>query len=110
VSNEVTIDVNTLVGSCLQEPDPPSDLTAQISGHSVSLSWRLAEVGSPVYDQLLLAGSAPGLQDLDAIPLVSWAESYTATVPPGTYYLRIRARNDCGLSGFSNEVQVVVGQ
>jgi predicted phage tail protein len=32
----------------------------------------------------------------------------TATAPPGTYYVRVRARNACGTSPASNEIVIVV--
>jgi hypothetical protein len=32
----------------------------------------------------------------------------SASAPPGTYYVRIRARNGCGAGSSSNEITIVV--
>jgi hypothetical protein len=34
--------------------------------------------------------------------------SISGTAPPGTYFVRVRARNVCGLGSPSNEVQLVL--
>jgi hypothetical protein len=58
--------------------------------------------------QGIVAGSAPGLNDLGVIGVSGPATSFATTAPPGTYYVRIVAFNTCGASPFSNEVVVVV--
>lgn len=88
----------------LSAPRAPSALTASVSGRDVTLAWPRAEdatsyvldawQGSPrvhVYSGRFDGGPvlAPG-------------------VPPGTYYVRVRALNDVGVSGYSPETMVVV--
>jgi hypothetical protein len=54
------------------------------------------------------AGTAPGLSNV-ASSLVGVATTFTATaVPPGTYYVRVRAIGSDGESSPSNEATVVV--
>ncbi|MEZ5292394.1 MAG: fibronectin type III domain-containing protein [Vicinamibacterales bacterium] len=55
------------------------------------------------------AGTAPGRSDIVAALDVGLQTSLTASgVPPGTYYVRVRAGNYTGLSAPSNEVAVTV--
>jgi hypothetical protein len=55
------------------------------------------------------AGSGPGLADLAIADTGSTMGTATfARVSRGTYYVRVRAKNACGLSAGSSEVVVTV--
>jgi hypothetical protein len=58
--------------------------------------------------QRVLAGTAPGLDNLGALGVASAATAFTTSAPPGVYYVRVIAVNDCGASLPSNEVMVSV--
>ena len=55
------------------------------------------------------AGSAPGLSDLAIVPLSSATRILTATVPAGTYYLRVHAISASGAGPPSEELAVTTG-
>jgi hypothetical protein len=79
-----------------------------VNGSSVSLTWSVPSTG-PVIGYRLEAGSASGLSDV-ANTLIGPAPSLSAAVvPPGTYYVRVRAIGLDGESEPSNEVIVAVG-
>jgi hypothetical protein len=101
-SNEVTVSVG---GSCTP-PAAPASLTSSVSGAAVTLAWSPAS-GAARY--VIEAGSSPGASDLANIDTGSSAASFSATAPPGTYFVRVRARNACGTSAPSAERIVVVG-
>jgi len=83
----------------------PTALTASVSGGSVAFRWQ--GDGST---WLLEAGSAPGLANLATLPFVNTTHLYlVSNVPPGTYYVRLRAVVAGLPSPPSNEVQVVIG-
>jgi hypothetical protein len=98
-SNEISVRVG-----CVAAPAPPLGVAAQVSGHTVSIGWQPA-AGATGY--VLEAGSGPGAADLAVVPL--GAAALTASVPDGTYYVRVRALNACGSSTPSNEVVIAVG-
>jgi hypothetical protein len=100
-SNEVVVQVNAGCAS----PPAPTGLTHSLSGSIVDLNWQTVAVASTY---VVEAGSGPGLSNLASIDSGSLAR-LTATAPPGTYYVRVRARNACGTSPASNEIVVVVG-
>lgn len=104
-SNEVLYQVAT--NRCVPTP-PPSDLTLiSSSGGTVVLAW-----GQPpgmVASYILEAGSASGLSNVANTDLGSRMLILTATnVGPGTYYVRMRARNACSVSLPSNEIKVTM--
>ncbi|MEZ5293881.1 MAG: fibronectin type III domain-containing protein [Vicinamibacterales bacterium] len=103
-SNELQL----LVGTSAP-PGPPGGLVGTVSGQLLSLSWQPPSSGGAVDGYVLEAGTAPGLSNIGAIPLPPSPTAIQAPgVPPGTYYLRVRARNAGGTSQPSNEVSVVV--
>lgn len=88
-------------------PAPPINLTSNVTGNTVTLSWT-APAGS-VLAYRLEAGSAPGLSNV-ANSIVGLATSLTVVnIPPGTYYVRVRAIGSDGESAPSNEATVIVG-
>ena len=101
-SNEVLVQVG---GGCTL-PGPPASLVASVSNQSVTLAWG-APSGS-VVEYVIEAGSSPGSSNVASLPTGSASTVLAATAPPGTYYVRVRARNGCGTGGASNEVVVMV--
>jgi hypothetical protein len=83
----------------------PTALTASVAGGSVAFRWQ--GDGST---WLLEGGTAPGLANLGALPFVNTTHLYVlSNIPPGTYYVRLRAIVAGQPGPPSNEVQVVVG-
>lgn len=100
-------EIQVVIGGCPGAPSAPANLLAQVSGTLITLSWSAA-AGSPA-SYILEAGSSPGLSDIVVSDTGSLATSLTMTAGPGTYYLRVRARNSCGTSAASTEVAAIVG-
>jgi hypothetical protein len=94
-------------GACTGPPPPPSAFTLTFnSGGTVSFSWAASATAT---SYIIEAGSAPGAANLANANLGSSATSATFNgVGRGTYFVRLRAMNACGISGVSNEIQLVV--
>jgi hypothetical protein len=103
-SNEVAFTVGT--SPCSAAPDTPTGLTATVLGTIVTLVWTAA-AGSPAA-YILEAGSALGLSDLLVHDTKSTANSLTASAGVGTYFVRLRSRNNCGISPPTPDVVVNV--
>jgi hypothetical protein len=87
-------------------PSQPA-LRASVNGASVTVSWD-APANTSVVDYLLEVGRTPGASDADVRTVPSTSFTLTS-VPAGTYYARVKARNSCGAGPASPEVAVVVG-
>jgi predicted phage tail protein len=85
-------------------PNAPTALSASGSGSAVNLRWT-APGGAPPTGYLIEAGSATGLSNLGVLS-VGPITTFSTTVPPGTYYVRVRAVNQRGAGPPSNEVVV----
>jgi hypothetical protein len=85
-------------------------LSATSSGGSVTLAWGVPVSGDPVSTYIIEAGSTSGAANLANVVTSSTATSFSASgVGAGTYFVRVRARNDGGVSNPSNEVVLTVG-
>jgi photosystem II stability/assembly factor-like uncharacterized protein len=105
-SNEVVVNVGTPGGTgCTTEPPVPSTLTSTVAGQLVTMQWTAAP-GAVSY--VIEAGSSSGNANIVVFDTGSAATTFTASAVPGTYYVRVRARNACGTSGPSNERVIVV--
>lgn len=98
-----------MAGRSLQAvPAPPTALAGTVTGSTVTLAWT-APPGLTLLGYRLEAGSVPGASDI-ASTVVGTTPGFTATsVPPGTYFVRIRAIAADGESDPSNEATIVVG-
>jgi hypothetical protein len=103
-SNEVAIFVGVP-----PPPAPPTNLSAAVAGSQVTLHWAqgsLDMTGTPTHF-VVEAGSAPNATDYGAQPVAA-AGVVVGGVPPGVYYVRVRAANASGWSAPSNEIVVQV--
>jgi predicted phage tail protein len=98
-SNEVTVII-----SCVA-PGPPIGLGATVNGRTVSLNWSPPASGGAADGYVLEAGQSSGATT-NSIPLIG--NSFSTVAPDGTYFVRVRATNACGVSPPSNEQIVVV--
>jgi hypothetical protein len=91
-------------------PGAPQNLVAVVSRNTVFFTWQapLSASGEPVQTYVLDAGGAPGATQV-SLPLGN-VLSFSATVPDGVYYVRLRAVTPAGSSPVSNEVQIALGQ
>lgn len=90
-----------------QAPEAPRNLTATASpGGAVSIWWQAPASGPTPTSYLLVAGLAPG-GSTHQVPLTTTGIS-AGGVPPGTYYLRVIARNGALSSPATPEIALVV--
>ena len=99
-------EVMLIAGSVPAPPSSPS-LSHTVSGSTVTLSWAAPAFG-PVTEYIVEAGSATGLSNLAVSRVGNVLTQSFAGVPPGTYYVRVRAVNALGASIASNERIVIV--
>jgi len=86
-------------------PLAPAALAGRWSGSTVQLTW-VAPTG-PSADlptaYVIEAGNASGSSDIGVVN-VGGATSFSAAVPPGTYFVRVRGISARGVSDPSNEI------
>ena len=103
-SNEVAL---VVTAACTASPGAPGALTSTVTGSTVTLAWSASS--GPVTSYVIEAGSATGLANLANFDTGTTTAGYTATrVGAGTYFVRVRGKNACGVSAASSERAVVV--
>jgi TonB family protein len=85
----------------------PTNLQASVNGSLLTLTWVAPATPPGAYQ--VEAGSASGLSDIASVTVPPSPTGITTPVPNGTYFLRVRAMHQGGLSAPSNEVSVTVG-
>jgi hypothetical protein len=83
----------------------PAGVAVTVVGRFVSVTWQPVTGAT---DYIVEAGSLPGSSDFFN-SAVGPALSVGGTVPPGRYYVRVRARSGTAVSAPSSEVVVDVG-
>lgn len=97
------------VNNCGSAPPTPTSLqNLPTPGTPVALSWTPASTGCPASHFLVAAGTGPGLSDVGVIEISGAVTILQGTAPAGTYFVRVHARNNFGVSAPSNEVQINV--
>ena len=121
------LEAQTLAQSaaCARAPGVPQGLAVGVvpgRAGATSASPRLPaalQIGwQPVVDQerpenapevyVVEAGTLSGISDVASVETDEPVTGYTAPVPNGTFYIRVRSRNACGTSGASRELAVRV--
>ena len=88
-------------------PLAPLNLAATVSGSQATFTWQRNPAGGVPQEYLLfIATTVSGLPVTQ--PLVGNVLSSTASLPAGTYYARVRARNSAGTSNDSNVITVLI--
>ena len=96
-----------IVGAPIVPPTAPFALDVIRVGGTVTFTWGAPSIGTGPFTYRLEAGSSPGLSDLATV--VSGVPTLTVPgVPPGIYYVRVRAAGSGGLGPAGNELTVVV--
>jgi hypothetical protein len=90
--------------SCTIPPAPTGLRVTSIAGTTVSLAWS-ASSGATEY--LVLVGSTSGNSEELSTNTTQTAYSYGGA-KVGVHYARVQAKNSCGTSGSSNQVDFVV--
>lgn len=89
-------------------PGVPRNLTATVSGgRTVSLAWAAPASGATPASYRLEAGRAPGASDA-AVLTVAGTGFVATAVPPGTYFVRVRAVTASGAGPATADLAVVV--
>ena len=78
-----------------------------VNGSNVTLRWRALSM-SPIVDFLLEAGSASGLSNIFSGSVGSITQ-LSASVGPGTYFVRVKPRTTTHVGNAYNEVSFSVG-
>ncbi len=91
-------------GFLFRSPFAPAAIAASVAGNVVSLTWK--DPGDTTHFELEF-GFAPG-QRAGAIAVGAATSIAIPGVPPGVYYVRVKAHNEVGPSPASNDVRVVV--
>lgn len=97
LSNEVRV----TVGPSCTMPGPPANFTVSAVNGTANLVWQPPASGGIPTGYVIEAGTATGQSNIASVPTTG--TSLSAPVPTGTYYLRVRARNACGVGGPSTE-------
>ncbi|MFN7978432.1 MAG: fibronectin type III domain-containing protein [Vicinamibacterales bacterium] len=108
-SNEADAVVGGAGGGSADAPGTPDGFRATASGSTVTLTWFAPEDGPAPTSYLLEAGTRSGAADLVAgFALPASLRVTLPGVPPGVYYLRLRAVNGGTVGAAGGEVRLVV--
>jgi hypothetical protein len=92
--------VTPSVPSSCAVPAVPDNLSAEVTGASVSLSW--SAVGDAT-DYVVLVGGTP-VSSETVLTNTSEAHHWIGSIPMGTHFARVHAHNWCGTSEASKAV------
>ena len=106
-SLEIAVGVGVAVGG--PAPAAPTNFSAAVAGANVTLRWSPGVLRDALPTHYVLeAGLSPGASNAAVMQVGVQTVINVSAVPPGVYYVRVRAANGATLSAPSNEVIVVV--
>jgi hypothetical protein len=96
----------TLGPDCSAPPNVPTGLSYTKAGDMVTLSWSPPAISEGVSTYVIEAGSKSGGTDQGTFVAQGNVTTFQRQAPPGTYHVRMFARNACGTSAASEDVQM----
>ena len=92
---------------CAAAPEAPGPLVVdKLPNMSVQAAWQPPTGGEMPTSYVVESGTGPGKNDVGTFIVPSSATTTEREGAPGTFYVRLYARNACGTSAPSNEVIV----
>jgi len=82
---------------------PPGSLAVTTTGTTATFSWTPPSTGAAT-GYVIEAGSAPGLANLATLQTGAATSVSVPGVPPGSYFVRVRALNSSGAGAPSGEI------
>lgn len=93
---------------CSAPPTMPTGVSHTKAADVATLTWAAAPASDFVTTYVIEAGSAPGANNQGTFVAPATATSFQRKAPPGTYFVRLFARNGCGTSAPSQEITVTI--
>jgi hypothetical protein len=94
---------------CTSSPDAPSGLTAEkLPNVMARVTWQAPTGAESPTTYVLETGTASGRNDVATFIIPGNATTTDRQGVPGTFFLRVYARNACGTSPASNEVSITL--
>lgn len=94
---------------CAAPPQAPQNFVVKkIGGDEATGTWEPPAGNEAPTTYVMEAGTAPGLNNQGTAVFPATQLTVSRSVLPGTYYVRLFARNACGTSPSSNEVTLVM--
>ncbi len=100
--------VVTVTSGCSSSPGAPRDLAVTVKGTTVGFTWLPPASGGAVASYVLEAGTSSGMSDLGVVDVGNRTSTPPVELARDTYFVRVRARNGCGVGPVSNEVAFTV--
>jgi hypothetical protein len=100
--------ITVIATPATEPPSAPQNLTAAVAGLLITFTWDAPTTGGVPAEYVIEAGTLSGSTNIVFVATGSLARSISASAPPGTYYVRVKARNANGIGAPSNEVVVNV--
>ena len=89
--------------NCSAPPDAPTITAVTAEGTKGRLSWQPAAADDSVTTYIIEVGSTPGANNQGTFVAPATSTSFEREAGPGTYHVRLFARNACGTSPASQE-------
>ena len=93
---------------CSAPPSAPTGITVSAEGMKGRVTWAPPPAGESVTTYIIEAGSTPGTNNQGTFVAPATATSFEREAGPGSYYVRVFARNACGTSQASQEQRLVI--
>ena len=94
---------------CAAAPSAPAQLVVEKAPNaSVRAGWQAPTGAEMPTSYVIESGSGPGKNDIGTFIVPATATSTERQGAPGTFHVRVYARNACGTSAPSNEVVITL--